>query len=282
MCLGESTTQRQYPPFLEEILNQRNIGIKFSVIDKGYTGISTSDILSTLPDYINEYKPNMIIAMMGINDSKHLLDYKIILTSKTTSFLSSFRIYKLLKLLWLHILIKFNKESPIQEIELNPKNTKNIHLGCLYASERYHKIYTVRLKNNPWVHPYTKKMFGCFIALEFIWKRISKSCLWEFMMPLLKHNYLKLKDITEEKRIKLVCMQYPMRSIKPLKELFRGHNDIVFIDNEMLFKNAVKEAGYNDIFTDSFAGDFGHCTNKGNRLLAENIADVILKEVFYK
>jgi hypothetical protein len=29
-----------------------------------------------------------------------------------------------------------------------------------------------------------------------------------------------------------------------------------------------------------FAGDFGHCTDKGNRLLAENIATVILKEVF--
>jgi len=31
-----------------------------------------------------------------------------------------------------------------------------------------------------------------------------------------------------------------------------------------------------------FGGDFGHCTPKGNRLLATNIADVILKEVFHK
>jgi lysophospholipase L1-like esterase len=29
-------------------------------------------------------------------------------------------------------------------------------------------------------------------------------------------------------------------------------------------------------------GDFGHCTPKGNRLLAENIAQTILKEVFHK
>lgn len=34
LCLGESTTAGQYTAFLEEILNQRNIGIKFSVIDK--------------------------------------------------------------------------------------------------------------------------------------------------------------------------------------------------------------------------------------------------------
>jgi hypothetical protein len=31
-----------------------------------------------------------------------------------------------------------------------------------------------------------------------------------------------------------------------------------------------------------FAGDFGHCTVKGNTLLAQNIADVILREVFNK
>jgi len=33
---------------------------------------------------------------------------------------------------------------------------------------------------------------------------------------------------------------------------------------------------------DMFGGDFGHCTQKGNKLLAGNIADVILKEVFGK
>ena len=31
---------------------------------------------------------------------------------------------------------------------------------------------------------------------------------------------------------------------------------------------------------DMFGGDFGHCTVKGNRLLAENVARVILKEIF--
>ena len=31
-----------------------------------------------------------------------------------------------------------------------------------------------------------------------------------------------------------------------------------------------------------YAGDFGHCTPMGNILIAQNIADVILKEVFNK
>jgi len=44
----------------------------------------------------------------------------------------------------------------------------------------------------------------------------------------------------------------------------------------------LKKISYNDYFTDMFAGDFGHCTRKGNRLLAENIANVILKEYFHR
>ncbi|MBU4473202.1 MAG: hypothetical protein KJ842_03510, partial [Candidatus Omnitrophica bacterium] len=39
LCLGESTTQGQYPQFLEQVLNQRNIGVRFSVVDKGRGGV---------------------------------------------------------------------------------------------------------------------------------------------------------------------------------------------------------------------------------------------------
>jgi hypothetical protein len=55
---------------------------------------------------------------------------------------------------------------------------------------------------------------------------------------------------------------------------------VLFVDNEAVFKNAICNAGYNTYFIDMFGGDFGHCTSLGNRLLAENIAGVILKEVF--
>ena len=50
MCLGESTTaiggEDSYPSQLEEILNERNIGIRFSVINKGIPGANTTAILS--------------------------------------------------------------------------------------------------------------------------------------------------------------------------------------------------------------------------------------------
>ena len=73
-----------------------------------------------------------------------------------------------------------------------------------------------------------------------------------------------------------------MRSIQPLKKIFKEDEDVVFVDNERIFKDAVRKEGYNEYFRDMFGGDFGHCTQKGNRLLAGNIANVIFKEVFGK
>jgi tetratricopeptide (TPR) repeat protein len=97
------------------------------------------------------------------------------------------------------------------------------------------------------------------------------------------NNYLKLKSILDKRGIKLACVQYPMRSIEPLKKIFQGNEQgIVFVDNEMIFKDVVEKTSYSDYFSDAFGGDFGHCTNKGNKLLAENIANAILKEAFNK
>ena len=62
--------------------------------------------------------------------------------------------------------------------------------------------------------------------------------------------------------------------------MFAATEDVVFVDNEQLFKEALHHMPYSELFTDNFGGDFGHATPKGNRLLAENIANVILKEIF--
>ena len=80
--------------------------------------------------------------------------------------------------------------------------------------------------------------------------------------------------------IKVICMQYPVRSIKPLQEQLKAesyYDKITFISNEKLFKDALKEKPYNDLFTDQFGGDFGHCTNLGNTMIAENIISILEK-----
>lgn len=93
-------------------------------------------------------------------------------------------------------------------------------------------------------------------------------------------NYQSLRQMVRSRGVQLVCVQYPMRAIEPLKEILALDESIVFVDNETVFKNAIENTSYKEYFYDMFAGDFGHCNNRGNKLLAENVARVILKEVF--
>lgn len=95
-------------------------------------------------------------------------------------------------------------------------------------------------------------------------------------------NYRKIKEILDKNKIQMVCVQYPVRSIKSLQFIFEGYDNLIFVDNENIFKEALRKNNYGVYFDDLFGGDFGHCTREGNRLIAKNIADTIIKEYFCK
>ncbi len=81
-----------------------------------------------------------------------------------------------------------------------------------------------------------------------------------------------------DNNIKVICMQYPMRSILPLEEQLKNepyYDKLTFVSNEALFKKALMKRSYDEIFSDQFAGDFGHCTELGNTLIAKNIVNTL-------
>ena len=417
MCLGESTTvvggDHSYPSQLEKVLNERNTGIKFSVINKGIIGASSSSIVTQLEGNLNKYKPDMVTVMMGANDGGEHLPYRYTTTLKTVPFLTYFRTYKLVSFLWLHIVAKL-KETVIyrpkedkgltiptqaeeafkKAIELNPKdNRASIELGWSYrnqgkysqAEEAFKKAIELNPRNdmaylflgwiyleddkraqaeeafekaielnpgndtaytslgriyrnqgkysqaeeafkkaielNPrndvaylflgWIYleennrlqaeesfkkaielnPKNDKLYaglavaykeiGRYESAQECYKKANDLRL-DYYNPVTRHNYLRLKEILDKKGIKLACVQYPVCSVESLKKIFESREGIIFVDNEKVFKEALKKRSYKEYFTDIFGGDFGHCTYKGNRLLAGNIANVILKEVFGK
>ena len=96
--------------------------------------------------------------------------------------------------------------------------------------------------------------------------------------PVLVENYLAIKKLLDSRSVSLVAMQYPLRNISLLKDIFRNEGGVFFVSNEN-FRPLVKKNGYVKYFMDLFAGDFGHCTEEGNRLIADNAAQVILAEV---
>ena len=495
MCLGESTTalgdNNSYPRQLEEILNQQDIGMKFSVINKGIPGTNTEDIVARLEDNLDKYAPDMVITMMGINDKKGIMVPEAILQKKVLSFFRPLRIYGLGKLLRLHILSKIGKtETDIENafimidfsgrpsslkenekeyrknieadpkkdkgyiqlgwcykerakyhepreifeeaveinsgnnsaagilaynilerrcfdkgeyeenekivkkaieanpknddvyvnlgqwyitqgeygkaekalkraielkpknnrarielerchwhyknydtaekmfkkaIELNPKNGEAfIGLGACYrdqreygeAEEMYKKAIDIKLEDDgmyyvglAWVYK-DQRMFNkaikmlkmaaemnpnndeVDIALAHCYEGLGEFELAEehfqkakrvrlrYYNPVTRYNYQKLKEIISKRGVRLVCVEYPLRAVESLKNMLGSEGGIIFVDNEWLFKKILKQADYNEYFTDLFGGDFGHCTPKGNKLLAENIAKAILKEIF--
>lgn len=93
-----------------------------------------------------------------------------------------------------------------------------------------------------------------------------------------RRNYRILKKTVLSRGLRLICVQYPVRSVKPLMRMLAedGDDSVLFVDNQEVFLRALDKKKYQELFFDHFAGDFGHCTPEGNRILAENIARTIL------
>lgn len=360
LCLGESTTADSYPNQLEEILNQKNIGIKFSVINKGLPGINTGIIISQLQNNLEKYDPNMVITMIGINDKKNSVASEDMLTKIDLLSFNSLRVYKLISLIKGRIMHRSKRKeencmqtenstsasdeayiksgrlwwikkegSKAEEmfkkaVEINPKNVdgyielaryykyhekdveaedtlkkameKNpendipyLELGMWlwikrdygYAEELLKKAITVNSRNDLayGILAYCYNERGQYDLATRYFKKANKLRARCYYLNTY-YNYQVLAEIIQRRGIKLVCVQYPLRSIEPLKNLFKNAPGIIFVDNDTVFRKALEEADYDEYFRDNFAGDFGHCTVKGNKLLAENIADAILSEYF--
>ncbi len=89
--------------------------------------------------------------------------------------------------------------------------------------------------------------------------------------------YWKILHFLRGRDIPLVAVQYPLEELKALQEKLPPGKGLFFVDNEALFKKAVAQNGYFYYFADSYGGKYGHCTPKGNHLLAENVAKTVLE-----
>ncbi len=100
-------------------------------------------------------------------------------------------------------------------------------------------------------------------------------------------NYIRIKDLLMNNGVIHIAMQYPLRPVDELASIigadkvtneYHCHEDItksLLIDNEQIFKDALKAYTYDELFTDKFAGNFGHATSLGNYLIAENLLNRI-------
>lgn len=175
-----------------------------------------------------------------------------------------------------------------QLLELTPNYLAYLDLGwCYEREEKYEqaeKLYKKALEMDPENDQAYGAIATCYLeqgkyeSAQQAYSIAEKLRLGRYP-PNTIHNYRKLVKIVLERGIPLLVVQYPVRSIKPLKKILGEDKRIFFVDNERVFKEALKKGKYKDYFMDNVGGDFGHCTIKGDRLLAGNITDTILEKI---
>ncbi len=114
-------------------------------------------------------------------------------------------------------------------------------------------------------------------AQEFL--QVAKKALETDRNQEIFEIYNAMSDQILNRKIAMISMQYPLRSIDPLRQNLKRRDEIIFVENKSNFERALKASRYAEYFYDTAMGDFGHCTIKGNRLIAEQVADVILRDV---
>jgi tetratricopeptide (TPR) repeat protein len=92
-----------------------------------------------------------------------------------------------------------------------------------------------------------------------------------------RRTYRALEAELDRRGILLVALQYPLRPLSALKSLLADQPGVLFVDAERPFRDALEHAPYEHYFSDRFAGDFGHFTPAGARLLADQVAGAILR-----
>ncbi|MBF0485951.1 MAG: hypothetical protein HQL16_05510 [Candidatus Omnitrophica bacterium] len=97
--------------------------------------------------------------------------------------------------------------------------------------------------------------------------------------PATAENYNEIVKAVHARGAVMVAMQYPLRPISTLKALFPSKEKIIFVENRTNFLAALQKGDFSRYFWDNFAGDFGHCSPLGNRMIAENLANVLWEKV---
>ncbi len=93
-----------------------------------------------------------------------------------------------------------------------------------------------------------------------------------------RDNYRLICKTILDRKCKMAAMEHPLRSIAALKKILEDFDGVTFVSNELNFKKALEKESFSTFFIDIYAGDFGHCTERGNMLIVDNLKQIIINE----
>ncbi len=141
------------------------------------------------------------------------------------------------------------------------------------------------VERHPEAEYFHRKLTGVYAelgqrALADEYFQRSNGLAQRYVLSVTRANYHTAAGMLRDQGIQIVAMQYPLRSLGTLRYLMDDAHDVVFIDNETVFREAVSRDGYDAVFVDRFAGDFGHGTRRGNELITRNLLDTVFEPLF--
>lgn len=109
LSLGDSFTyggnvsfEQTYPYILQTILARENLSREFTVVNAGVCEHNSRQVLARLPDFINKYKPNMVLLLVGATDRFNFAGYNFE-EKGIKSLFYDLRIYKMFKIISLNL-----------------------------------------------------------------------------------------------------------------------------------------------------------------------------------
>jgi hypothetical protein len=269
LCLGDSVTygvgstnraRYSYPSHLQRILSNKNSDREIQVINYGMPGMNSSQLLNRLENNILEIKPQLIIIMIGMNDSWNFEESNVLkffnesvfenLYLVCDSILNRLKLYKFVKLLFvfdesIHIATNHNTDIlPIKEYKAPLQWS---------AAEAKSKSFNISLSS-------PAKGQALYLAL--------------------RENILKIAQVTESYQIPLIFMKYhsgglgrPDRALNMIYDEINAH----VVDNEAIFKKArklkmdVKQDKITRIKGEATTVKGWHPNDLGYLLIAKNI-----------
>ncbi|MEN8181235.1 MAG: GDSL-type esterase/lipase family protein [Myxococcota bacterium] len=353
LCLGESTTEgfgeTSYPELLQQELDRSHLGPSFRVINAGFSGVHSIALANRLPELIRTHEPQMVIAMVGINDPFYFEETETLaLPVEVQVVLLRSRVYKLVRLLALNLRQQLSGGARAERIRdaehwadysrrhqdawqrwvRGERDDHEVRLRGLIAMARdagrttdgevagaidlpdayLHSyfdnhlalsriyltsgrgaeavaLYEAALEFHPHIEFFHRALSELHRTLDQPelaerHRAAARAMAGRQVFGITRDSLNRMGSLLEEEGIVFVAMQYPLRSVDTLRFMLGGRAEAIYVENETVFRKAVAERGYNALFVDRVAGDFGHCSEEGNRLIAQNLVATVFEPMF--
>lgn len=249
LCIGDSSTyglgasdinEFSYPAQLQKILNEKIHGQKFEVINLGIPGINSSQVLNRFRKNVTEYNPDIVIAMVGINDSWNLEESNI---------------------------LKFYNDSNI-----NILNSLRLRLGLLLNESQLYqfiKLVFISSEINKLIipeHSDTARSKGFMISAQETVK--SRALAYSIM-----HNITEMSQIAKSNHVNIIFMKYHSAGWgRPELIIHRTYLQlgVPIVDNARVF-NKAQSHNLNVLGSDNW-----HPNDLGYLLIARNVYNTMV------